>query len=176
MQGVPLLLLLFAASLASAQSTTTRVIKSQVLNEDRKLYIQLPESYESSSAYHRYPVLYVRDGGKFFQSFAGAVQHLTSDATPHAPEMIVVAIAETDRVRDSAATRSLQGFTGKTDEGFASSGGGGNFRRFLEQELVPYIDGQFSTWDLMTRVVLCAEASAAAKMSSSNGRPFMRAS
>jgi predicted alpha/beta superfamily hydrolase len=144
MKGLPLLLLIFAAALASAQSTT-RVIKSQVLNEERQLYIQLPESYESSSAYHRYPVLYVRDGGKFFQSFAGAVQHLTSDATPHAPEMIVVAIAETDRVRDSAATRSLQGFTGKTDQGFASSGGGGNFRRFLEQELVPYIDEQFST-------------------------------
>ena len=64
---------------------------------------------------------------------------------PHVPEMIVVAIPETDRVRDSASTRSLQGFTGKRDEGFASSGGGDNFLRFLEQELVPYIDKEFST-------------------------------
>ena len=143
--------LFFAASLALAQSTdditigATRIIKSQVLNEERKLYIYLPESYAQSSGYRRYPVLYVRDGGKFFHSFTGAVQHLTSDATPHAPEMIVVGIAENDRVRDSSSTRSLQGFTGKQDEGFSSSGGGANFRRFLAQELVPYIDKQFST-------------------------------
>ena len=141
----------FIAAPALAESAdaitigTRRVIKSQVLKEERTVYIQLPESYSKSSGYHRYPVLYVRDGGKFFQSFAGAVQHLSLDATPHVPEMIVVAIVETDRVRDSASTRSLQGFTGKRDEGFASSGGGENFLRFLEQELVPYIDKEFST-------------------------------
>ena len=39
----------------------------------------------------------------------------------------------------------MQGFTGKEDEGFKSSGGGENFRRFLAQELVPYIDKEFST-------------------------------
>jgi predicted alpha/beta superfamily hydrolase len=141
----------FVAAPALAQSAdaitigTRRVVKSQVLKEDRTVYVQLPESYAKSSGYHRYPVLYVRDGGKFFQSFAGAVQHLSADATPHVPEMIVVAIPETDRVRDSSSTRSLQGFTGKPDEGFASSGGGDNFLRFLEQELVPYIDKEFST-------------------------------
>ena len=121
------------------------MVTSRVLKEDRKVYIYLPESYEQSRSYRRYPVLYVRDGGKFFHSFTGAVQHLTSDATPHAPEMIVVAIVETDRVRDSSSTHSLQGFSGKEDEGFKSSGGGENFRRFLEEELVPYIDKEFST-------------------------------
>jgi predicted alpha/beta superfamily hydrolase len=141
----------FVASLALAASTdgitigTSRVVQSRVLKEDRTVHIYLPESYAQSRDYRRYPVLYVRDGGKFFHSFTGAVQQLTSDATPHAPEMIVVAILEIDRVRDSSSTRSLQGFTGKTDEGFKSSGGGESFRRFLEQELVPYIDKEFST-------------------------------
>lgn len=141
----------FAAPRALAESTdgitigTSRVVESRVLKERRTVYIHLPESYQQSRGYRRYPVLYVRDGGKFFHSFTGAVQHLASDATPHVPEMIVVAIVETDRVRDSASTHSLQGFTGKVDEGFESSGGGENFRRFLEQELVPYIDKEFST-------------------------------
>jgi predicted alpha/beta superfamily hydrolase len=135
----------FAESAGAVTIGTRRVIKSQVLKEDRTVYIQLPESYAQSRGHHRYPVLYVRDGGKFFQSFAGAVQHLSLDATPHVPEMIVVAIVETDRVRDSSSTRSVQGFTGKPDQGFATSGGGDNFRRFLEQELVPYIDKEFST-------------------------------
>lgn len=143
--------LLFAASPALAEGTdgirigTRRVVESRVLKEGRTVHIYLPESYPQSRGYRRYPVLYVRDGGKFFHSFTGAVQHLTSDATPHVPEIIVVAIVETDRVRDSSSTRSLQGFTGKTDEGFKSSGGGENFRQFLQHELVPYIDNEFST-------------------------------
>jgi predicted alpha/beta superfamily hydrolase len=135
----------FAGSTDGILTGTRRVIESRVLKEQRTVYISLPESYAQSQGYRRYPVLYLRDGGKFFQSFAGAIQHLTTDATPHAPEMIVVAILETDRVRDSSSTHSLQGFTGKVDEGFKSSGGGENFRRFLEQELVPYIDKEFST-------------------------------
>ena len=59
--------------------------------------------------------------------------------------MIVVAIHEIDRVRDSSSTRSLLGFTGKPDAGNRTSGGGEQFLRFLEQELVPYIDKEFST-------------------------------
>jgi predicted alpha/beta superfamily hydrolase len=141
----------FSASTTLAEGTdaittgTRREVASRVLKEERTIYVYLPESYEQGRDYHRYPVLYVRDGGKFFHSFTGAVQHLASDATPHVPEMIVVAIVETDRVRDSSSTHSLQGFTGKTDEGFNSSGGGQNFLRFLEQELVPYIDSEFRT-------------------------------
>lgn len=94
-----------AATVALAESTdgitigTRRVVESKVLKEGRTVHIYLPESYAHSRGYTRYPVLYVRDGGKFFHSFTGAIQQLTLDATPHAPEMIVVAIVETDRVR-----------------------------------------------------------------------------
>ena len=123
----------------------SRTIRSQVLDEDRTLQIYLPPSYQKSQRYQRYPVLYVRDGEKFFHAFTGAVAHLTSDATPWAPEMIVVGIVETDRVRDSSSTQSLKGFTGKEESGYASSGGGGKFLRFLEEELVPYVDRSFST-------------------------------
>jgi predicted alpha/beta superfamily hydrolase len=123
----------------------SRAIRSQVLEEDRTLQIYLPPSYQSSHGYQRYPVLYFRDGGKFFHSFTGTLAQLTSDATPRAPEMILVGIVETDRVRDSSSTRSLRGFTGKAERGYASSGGGARFLRFLEEELVPYIDASFST-------------------------------
>jgi predicted alpha/beta superfamily hydrolase len=139
---------MLVASVAVAEDVTigvSREIRSQVLNESRKLSIYLPESYKDSSSYRRYPVLYLRDGGKFFHAFSGAVQFLSADASPHIPHMIVVAIHETDRVRDSAWTRSLIGFTGKEDQGYRTSGGGERFLRFLEQELVPYIDKEFST-------------------------------
>jgi enterochelin esterase-like enzyme len=63
------------ASVAVAQGKdeftigTTRTIESKVLKENRKLLIYLPESYERSPGYRRYPVLYMRDGGKFLQGF-----------------------------------------------------------------------------------------------------------
>jgi predicted alpha/beta superfamily hydrolase len=123
----------------------SRTLRSEVLKEERKINVYLPQTYESSQRYRRYPVLYVRDGGKFFHSFTGVVDQLTSDATPRAPEMIVIAILETNRVRDSAMTRSSKGFTGKNEPGYESSGGGGDFLRFLEQELIPYVDKSFST-------------------------------
>lgn len=139
---------LLVATVAVADDVTigiARQIKSQVLNETRKVSIYLPESYQSSASYRRYPVLYVRDGEKFFHAFSGAVQFLSADASPHIPQMIVVAIHENDRVRDSSWTHSLIGFTGKEDQGFRTSGGGERFLRFLEEELVPYIDKEFST-------------------------------
>ena len=148
MRALIAFLLMFLAGAVAADDVSigiTRVLPSQVLNESRKISIYLPDSYQDSSSYRRYPVLYVRDGGKFFHAFSGAVQFLGADATPHIPHMIVVAIHETDRVRDSSWTRSLVGFTGKEDEGFRTSGGGEQFLRFVEQELVPYIDKEFST-------------------------------
>ena len=124
---------------------SSRTIRSEVLNEERVLHVYLPQSYKDSHRYRRYPVLYVRDGGKFFHSFTGVVEQLTTDATPHAPEMIVVAIVEKDRVRDSSVTHSLKGFTGKDESDYESSGGGERFLRFLDEELIPYIDRSFST-------------------------------
>lgn len=123
----------------------SRSFHSAVLDEDRTINIYLPQNYESSHRYKRYPVLYLRDGAKFFHSFTGAVDQLTSDATPRAPEMIVVAIVETDRVRDSSMTHSTKGFTGKDESDYESSGGGAKFLQFLEEELVPYVDRTFST-------------------------------
>jgi predicted alpha/beta superfamily hydrolase len=76
-----------AASVAFAESTdgivigTCEVIESRVLKERRTVYISLPESYAQSQGYRRYPVLYLRDGGKFFQSFAGC-RSSTRSSTP----------------------------------------------------------------------------------------------
>ncbi|MBL4659399.1 MAG: hypothetical protein JKY19_03515, partial [Alcanivoracaceae bacterium] len=85
------------------------VIHSKILNEDRTILINLPQSYKQNHKHSRYPVLYFLDGEKFFHSFTGTVQQLSSDATPHIPEMIVVGIKSQQRVRDSSPTHSLLG-------------------------------------------------------------------
>jgi hypothetical protein len=110
----------------------SRRIHSTLLNEDREYQLYLPDSYKWAKD-RRYPVLYVLDGKTHFVHTVGSVGFLASKG--EIPEMIVVAVASTVRVRD---------FT-QTDWPSAWIGGGGadNFRRFLSNELIPEID---MTW------------------------------
>jgi predicted alpha/beta superfamily hydrolase len=56
-------------------------IKSEILNADREISVYLPNSYESNN-YVNYPVLYLLDGRKFFNSFTGIITQLSNDAMP----------------------------------------------------------------------------------------------
>jgi len=47
----------------------SQTIRSAVLREERVISVYLPQSYATSHRYRRYPVLYIRDGDKFFHSF-----------------------------------------------------------------------------------------------------------
>ncbi|HYD78533.1 MAG TPA: alpha/beta hydrolase-fold protein [Paucimonas sp.] len=147
-------LTLLAASLFSAAAAADgdaigigerRTIQSRVLGEEREILIHLPQSYRSGHRHTRYPVLYFLDGEKFFHSFSGAIQQLSSDATPHIPEMIAVGIVGKDRYRDSSPTRSLRGFDGKETQGLAATGGGERFLRFVREELIPFVEREYST-------------------------------
>jgi predicted alpha/beta superfamily hydrolase len=112
----------------------TQNIHSAVLNEDRQYQVYLPDSYGWAKD-RRYPVLYVLDGKTHFVHTAASVGFLAAQG--EIPEMIVVAIASTVRVRD---------FT-QTDWPSAWVGGGGanNFKRFLSAELMPRINGDYRT-------------------------------
>jgi len=112
----------------------TQSIHSAVLNEDRQYQVYLPESYGWAKD-RRYPVLYVLDSKTQFVHTAASVGFLAAQGD--IPEMIVVAITSTVRVRD---------FT-QTDWPSAWVGGGGahNFKRFLSAELMPRINGAYRT-------------------------------
>ena len=84
-------------------------LRSAVLGETRTIQVALPTGYAERHGYTRYPVLYLLDGQKFFQTVTGVVQHLASDASPRVPEMIVVGVPSQERVRDSSPTHSLKG-------------------------------------------------------------------
>ena len=109
-------------------------IHSAVLNEDREYQVSLPDSYGWAKD-RRYPVMYVLDGESQFVHTATSVRFLA--ATGEIPEMIVVGIISTLRVRD---------FT-QTDWPTAWVGGGGanNFKRFLSAELIPRINDAYRT-------------------------------
>jgi predicted alpha/beta superfamily hydrolase len=109
-------------------------LHSTVLNEERTYRVHLPDSYAWAKE-RRYPVLYVLDGETHFLHTAGSVAYLAAQG--EIPEMIVVAVESTVRIRD---------FT-QSDWSSAWVGGGGaaNFKRFLSSELIPNIERTYRT-------------------------------
>ncbi|BDD03988.1 alpha/beta hydrolase-fold protein [Aureibacter tunicatorum] len=147
------LLFLFACNLL-AQSSTIGLDKNQItvgivdsiysniLQEKRPIWISIPESAENSQK--RFPVIYVLDGTAHFYSTVGMVHQLSvANGNNIIPEMIVVGIPNTDRVRDLTPSKVPY---------LASSGGAENFSSFLENELIPYIDSKYQTTPYRTLV------------------------
>ena len=123
------------------QKTT---IKSEVLNSNREILVYLPASYNEND-FKNYPVIYLLDGKKFFHSFSGVVAQLSSDASPQIPESIIVGITSQDRVKDSSPTKSKIGLFGKEEQYFETSGGADDFLKFINDELVPFVDSTYRT-------------------------------
>jgi predicted alpha/beta superfamily hydrolase len=109
---------------------------SKVLDEGKEVFIYLPASYKESAS--RYPILYVLDGGDYFEPFAGMMKYLSLFEL--IPEMVVVAVAHGDRLEEFTYTKANE----KTGN-WPTSGGAETFHRFLSDELVPYIDSSYRT-------------------------------
>lgn len=112
----------------------TARIRSAVLNEDRNYQVYLPDSYGWAKD-RRYPVLYVLDGMTHFRHTTGSIGYLAAHG--EIPEMIVVAIASTVRIRDFTQT--------DWPEVWVGGGGANNFKRFLSTELIPNIERTYRT-------------------------------
>jgi predicted alpha/beta superfamily hydrolase len=111
-----------------------RVIHSQILDEDRLLFVHLPREYEDTQL--AYPVLYLLyvDIYNYFADAAIITEKL--GGTGEIPPVIIIGVANTHRYRDHlpVETRGRSG-TGKAE----------NFLRFLEEELIPHIDQTYRT-------------------------------
>jgi predicted alpha/beta superfamily hydrolase len=123
-------------------------IWSATLEENRPYLVYTPPSYgDTTAAPQRYPVLYLLDGDAHFHSVSGLLQILGTgvNGTYVVPEMIVVAIPNTNRTRDLTPTHTEMGFEGEPEPEFESSGGGPAFLAFLKGELIPHIDSEYRT-------------------------------
>lgn len=134
---------------APANSVTIGTIDSvwsKTLNEQRKFLVYTPPSYgDTTYSPQKYPVLYLLDGDAHFHSVTGLIQILGTgvNGTYVVPEMIVVAIPNTDRTRDMTPTRRDTDPQGKPQPFLKTSGGMPNFFRFLQTELIPRIDAAY---------------------------------
>ena len=123
-------------------------IWSPTLKEHRKFLIYTPPSYKDTTYLpQKYPVLYLLDGDAHFHSVTGLLQILGTgvNATFVVPEMIVIAIPNTDRLRDMTPTNSEKEFDGKPKKKRDTSGGMANFFRFIQTELIPKVDATYRT-------------------------------
>lgn len=148
------LLILFVYGYARSQTppdNTIRIGKSEeyyskTLQEKRRLLVYLPGSYYDTYFYkRRYPVVYLLDGDSHFFSVASMIKQMSEDGGGLLfPEMIVVAILNTDRNRDLTPTRD----TTETRMGRGSdnhNGGGEKFLSFMADDLIPHIDSLYPT-------------------------------
>ena len=118
---------------------------SKVLHEQRRVLVSLPGSYYDTYFYkRRYPVVYLLDGDSHFYSVTAMIKQMSEDGGLAFPEMIVVAILNTDRNRDLTPTRDTTEFRmGRGADNH--SGGGPKFMDFLANELIPHIDSAYPT-------------------------------
>lgn len=115
-------------------------LHSKVLREKRILNIYLPQSYTEDSL-REFPVIFLLDGSRDedFIHIAGLVQFGNFSWINMLPESIVVGIANVDRKRDfTYPTTNVE-----DQKDFPTSGGSGQFIRFLEEELQPLIDAHY---------------------------------
>ena len=121
-------------------SATQFTIRSEILNEERVVFVYVPDTYGLEAAKEkRYPVLYLLDGLAYFEVTTGIAHHLGSwnAAVQRIPDLIVVAIQNTKRPRDMTPSHMAEGPYS------SGSGGAAVFRSFIESELMPAVDKQF---------------------------------
>ena len=102
--------------------------------------MHIPESaLNSTSNTTKYPVLYLLDGPGHFYSVTEMIKQLSANGNTIVPEMIIVAIPNTDRSLDLTPSHvDIDVFSGDSIQ--YSSGGGNKFLDFMEDELIPHIE------------------------------------
>ena len=115
---------------SSAQSANRQIglgearsFHSAILNEDREVQIALPDTYSRTTI--SYPVLFLLDGSSHLLHASATTRFLAS-ARNRIPEMIVVAIPNTNRNRD-----------------MTPGPGAATFQRVLAEELIPWVERNF---------------------------------
>jgi hypothetical protein len=113
---------------------TYRTIHSDILKEERLLWIHLPKEYENTGLAYPFLILLYVDLYNYFTDAVSVTEKLGE--TGEIPPFIIIGVANTNRYRDLLPYPSQ----------WAPEGGGaGDFQRFLGEELIPYVDKNYRT-------------------------------
>jgi len=112
---------------------------SQVLDQEREILVHLPHGYDPKN---RYPVFYVLDGSSEDIHISNKFHTLTTAG--YTPPTIIIGIP--NMTRTNRQTQLVPPFM-KIDHEKPESqtGDADNFLRFVESELIPFVEGKYST-------------------------------
>ncbi|MHA2249597.1 MAG: alpha/beta hydrolase [Candidatus Kariarchaeaceae archaeon] len=130
------------------------------IGSSRKIFINLPASYDEAEN-KEYPVIYVVDANIWFSTAKETVEELVQKGDM--PEVIIVGIGYVSlnmnnqlRYQDlfyPADPNFMENSNNELDALIRlTSGGGDRFYKFIEEELVPHIDGKYNTLDDRTLI------------------------
>jgi predicted alpha/beta superfamily hydrolase len=129
-----LLFLVFGTLLATGQSKVIyEEFPSDLLDETRRLKIQLPRDYEENTE-KVYPIVLVLDANYLFEPVAGNVDYFSY--WEDMPESIVVGVMQGNGRYDDCSY---------DDVNFMPEDKGADFFEFIGLELIPYIDDNYRT-------------------------------
>lgn len=139
-------LLCFATMGSSAQEVAPPVpqrldIHSNVLKEDRVIWVRTPPGYQQSKGI--YPVLYQTDAPGHVNEIGSTIDFLVGNG--RMPALIVVGIANTDRTRDLTPTHADVKNPDGTVDAHPTSGGADRFLDFIQTELIPEMEKRYRT-------------------------------
>lgn len=115
---------------------------SEVFGEQKNIWVELPEQYNPESK-EKYPVVFVLDGSVQMRALSSVYNYYWGH---YLPNMILVGISnQTNRTRDLTPTEVNLPY-------IKESGGAENFTKFIEKELIPYIDKHYPTTTYRTLI------------------------
>ena len=121
-------------------------LNSQILNESRRIYIQLPAGYNPEKN-QKYPVVFILDGEMFLPTVSDVQNYYSGGFTP---EMVLVGISnDKNRLRDltTSTITTNYGMPFNEENGKAES-----FSQFFEKELIPYIEKKYPVTNYRTLI------------------------
>ena len=125
------------------------ILHSDIIGEDRPLWIYVPENVKANESLY---VIYLLDGSEHFRTVSGIVQSLVD--YEQIPKTMLVAIETTNRPRDFLP--QVNGEPKTEFQKFVLSkwpnSGQSKFLKFIGQELIPFIDSQYSTYPHRTLI------------------------
>ena len=121
-------------------------VYSETLKEQREIYIQFP-AYFNPESNIKYPVVYVLDGDVLLPTVANVLGYYSGGFTP---DMIIVGISNgNNRTRDLTTSKieERRGMPFNQEHGEAD-----NFRKFIEAELIPFIEDKYPVSSFRTLI------------------------
>ncbi|MDP3801304.1 alpha/beta hydrolase [Brevundimonas sp.] len=114
-------------------------LPSGIMGGTREINVWLPPGYAGSG--QTYPVLFVLDGGQAqdFHHISGLAQLGTVNGTTR--DVIVVGVASVDRRNELALPTDNAELIAR----YPTQGDSARFRRFVAEEVQPFVDGRFRT-------------------------------